>query len=161
MSNESQRVEQQWETPSLEEIVDLTKSHVAAMEMSDHDMVWVQAGMHHVLLATVGRKSGNTHKVALPTWNDPNGHRIVVASFAGAPAHPSWFLNLCDTDANPRVRCRVQSGEFWSVPEVPDAAERDELWELLCADRAWYRSYQAKTPRAIQLVRLPETESID
>ena len=48
------------------------------------DEVWVQAGMHHVTVQTVGRKSGNAHKIALPIWRDANGHRIVVASFAGA-----------------------------------------------------------------------------
>ena len=63
-----QYVDQVWDTPSHEEIVDLTKVHVEAMEMTNDDMVWVQAGMHHVLLTTVGRKSGNQHKVALPIW---------------------------------------------------------------------------------------------
>jgi hypothetical protein len=110
---ESQKVEQVWETPSLEEIPVISKMHVEAMESSDDDMVWVQAGMHHVVVRTIGRKSGNEHKVALPTWRDPDGHRIVVASYAGAPQHPSWFLNLRDRDANPEVLCRVQSGAFW------------------------------------------------
>ena len=67
-----QYVEQVWETPSHNEIVDLTKVHVEAMEMTSDDMVWVQAGMHHVLLTTIGRKSGNRHKVALPIWKDRN-----------------------------------------------------------------------------------------
>lgn len=158
---ESQKVEQVWETPGLDEIVELTKSHVEAMETSDHDLVWVQAGMHHVLLHTVGRKSGREHKVALPTWNDPDGHRIVVASYAGAPGHPSWYLNLSDRDANPRVRCRVQDGEFWSDQEIlVEGDERDRIWNLLVRDRAWYADYQAKTDRTIALVRLPETERL-
>ena len=45
-----QHVEQIWDTPSRPEIVELTKTHVQAMEMTDDDLVWVQAGMHHVLL---------------------------------------------------------------------------------------------------------------
>ena len=94
--SESQKVGQSWVTPSHDEIIALTKQHVGAMETMDLDVVWVQAGMHHVLLQTVGRKSGNTHKVALPFWRDANGHRIVVASFAGAPAHPSWFVNMSE-----------------------------------------------------------------
>lgn len=156
-----QRVEQEWETPALDEIVELTKMHVSAMETSDDDLVWQQVGMHHVLLYSIGRKSGREHKVALPTWNDPDGHRIVVASFAGAPGHPSWYLNIADRDANPRVRCRVQGGAFWSDHELlTDGPERDRLWDLLVEDRAWYATYQAKTGRTIALVRLPETEPI-
>ena len=158
---EDQRVEQCWATPSHDDVVALTKQHVEAMEMTGDDVVWVQAGMHHVLLQTKGRRSGKLHKVALPAWRDPDGHRIVVASFAGAPAPPSWFFNLSDRDANPRVHCRVQHGEYWSVPEIlAHGAERDRLWELLIADRAWYADYQARTDRTIALVRLPETDQI-
>ena len=88
--------------------------------------------------------------------NLPNGHRIVVASFAGATTHPSWFLNLRDRDANPGVRCRVQDGEFWSVPEILEGDNRAETWARLTADRRWYLDYQAKTDREIPLVRLRE-----
>jgi len=149
-----QRVEQQWETPSHAEIVELTRAHVAAMETTDDDAVWVQAGMPHVLLETVGRRSGRRHKVALPTWTDPHGHLIIVASFAGATAHPSWYLNLTDTEANPTVACRLQTGPVLAKPELLDGAERDELWRLLTRDRAWYEGYQAKAGRQIPLVRL-------
>lgn len=160
--SESQKVEQQWATPSPDEIVELTKMHVGAMEMTDDDAVWVQAGMPHVLLTTIGRKSGTAHKVALPTWTDPDGHRIVVGSFAGAEKHPAWMLNLADRTANPRVRCRVQGGEYWSDHEVLDGGEEHaRIWALLTADRAWYNDYQAKTARTIPLVRLPVTEAID
>ena len=91
---ESQKVEQVWETPPLDEIPKLSKAHVEVMEQSDDDAIWKQAGMDHVLLRTVGRKSGNEHKVALPMWRDPDGRPVVVASFAGAKDHPSWYLNF-------------------------------------------------------------------
>jgi deazaflavin-dependent oxidoreductase (nitroreductase family) len=121
------------------------------------EMVWKQAGMDHVLLRTVGRKSGNEHKVALPIWLDPEGRRVVVASFAGAPGHPSWYLNLSDRDTNAEVWCKAQDGAFWTEPEVLDGDEYDRIWGLLTADRAWYDTYQGKTERRIPLVRLPET----
>lgn len=156
--SESQKVEQVWETPSLEAIVGITKAHVQALETMTDDAVWVQVGMHHLLLRTVGNKTGNEHKVALPVWRDPQGQRIVVASYAGAPDHPSWFRNLADRTSNPRVLCRVQTGQFWSVPEILDGHDYDRIWPLLTADRAWYRDYQAKTERRIPLVRLRESE---
>jgi len=152
-----QHVEQAWETPSQEEIPVITKMHVSALESSDDDAVWVQAGMHHVLLSTIGRKSGDTHKVALPFWRDPDGGRVVVASFAGATKDPAWFVNLADRSANPKVLVRVQGGSYWSEPEILDGDEYDRIWKLLNEDRAWYDNYQAKTERRIPLVRLPET----
>jgi deazaflavin-dependent oxidoreductase (nitroreductase family) len=154
---ESQRVEQVWETPPLDEIPKLSRAHVEAMEATDDPAVWDQAGMHHVLLRTIGRRSGQEHKVALPTWFDPEGRRVVVASFAGAAQHPAWYLNLSDRAANPEVRCRVQGGEYWCEPEILDGAEYERVWPLLVADRAWYADYQQRTDRRIPLVRLPET----
>jgi len=154
---ESQRIEQTWETPPLDEIPKLSRAHVEAMEAMDDDVVWQQAGMHHVLLQTVGRRSGAEHKVALPTWLDPEGRRVVVASFAGARGHPAWYLNLSDRAANPEVLCLVQGGRYWSEPEILDGDEYDRMWALLVADRAWYASYQERTERRIPLVRLPET----
>ncbi len=157
----SQKVEMEWETPSHDEIIDISRGHVAGMEMTDDAAVWCVAGMHHVLLHTIGRKSGNEHKVALPFWRDADGHRIVVGSFAGATRDPSWVLNLRDREANPRVKVRVQGGMFWSEHQVLDSgSERDVLWAALLEDRAWYADYQAKTDRTIPLVRLAETEAI-
>ncbi len=153
----SQHVEQSWATPTHAEIVEITKGHVAGMEASDADPVWLIAGMQHVMLRTVGRKTGNVHKVALPTWNDSDGVRVVVGSFAGHDKNPSWFTNLADSAANPEVYCRVQGGAFWSAPEVLTGSERDHAWAGLVADRPWYNDYQAKTSRPIPLVRLPET----
>ena len=151
-------MEQAWETPSLEEIPKISAMHVGAMEQSDDDAVWVQAGMHHVLLRVVGRSSGKEHKVALPFWRDAQGNRIVVASYAGAAQHPAWFRNLQDRDANPEVLVRVQGGrQFWSRPDILEGDEYQRTWEALTADRAWYNDYQAKTDRRIPLVRLPES----
>jgi deazaflavin-dependent oxidoreductase (nitroreductase family) len=157
---ENQKVEQAWETPSLDEIPVLTRAHVGAMETTDVDAVWVQAGMHHVLLHTIGRKSGKEHKVALPFWRDAAGHPIVVASFAGAPKNPSWFVNLADRNANPEVRCTVQGGEYWSDHEILEGDDYDTVWSQLIADRAWYENYQGRTERRIPLVRLPQTRPV-
>lgn len=154
-----QRVEQQWETPSYDEIPAISKMHVQAMETSDDPEVWEQAGMQHVLITTVGRKSGKEHKVALPTWNDPDGNRIVAGSFAGHEKHPAWFLNIRDRQ-EPEVRCRVRGKEFWSKPEILEGDEYDRIWALFVQDRAWYTDYQAKTDRAIPLVRLPESRPV-
>ena len=142
--------------PSRDEIPGISRQHVAAMEASDADEVWVLAGMHHVVVTTIGRKSGKVHKVALPYWLDPEGRRVVVASFSGAPQHPSWFVNLRDRTANPEVHVRVQKGAFWAEPEILEGDEYDRVWAGLTADRAYYDDYQSRTERRIPLVRLVE-----
>lgn len=142
--------------PPREEIPAISRSHVAFMESTDDDQAWVLAGMHHVVLRTVGRRSGTEHKVALPFWRDPDGHRVVVASFSGAPQHPSWYLNLSDRAANPEVLVRVQGGSFWAEPEILEGADYDRAWAGLTADRPWYNDYQSRTDRRIPLVRLAE-----
>jgi deazaflavin-dependent oxidoreductase (nitroreductase family) len=153
---ESQKLEQTWETPSLDEIPVISRAHVKALGATDDDATWIQGGQVLVLVRTIGRRSGQEHVVPLPVWRDAGGHRIVVASFAGAPKHPAWFVNLRDRSA-PEVLVRVQGGRYWSMPEILEGADYERVWEQLTADRAWYRDYQARTERQIPLVRLPET----
>jgi deazaflavin-dependent oxidoreductase (nitroreductase family) len=149
-----------FEEPPREAIPAISRGHVEIMESSDDDAVWFIAGMHHAILYTIGRKSGNEHKVALPVWFDGNGHRIVVASYSGAPEHPAWFLNLADLDANPEVRVRVQGRQFWADAQVLDGNDYAETWAALTADREYYNDYQSRTERRIPLVRLVELRPV-
>ena len=83
-----------FETPERSKIPGITQGHVAAMEASvdgEPEAVWQIYNMAHLLLRTVGRRSGAVRKVALPYWLDEDGHPIVVASYAGAPKHPAAF----------------------------------------------------------------------
>jgi deazaflavin-dependent oxidoreductase (nitroreductase family) len=142
--------------PPRDEIPGISRQHVAAMETSDADEVWVVAGMRHVLLQTIGRKSGREHKVALPYWSDGDGRRVVVASFAGAPQHPSWYLNLTDRTANPELLVLDQGHRFWADGQVLSGSEYEDTWAGLIADRGYYANYQTRTDRTIPLVRLVE-----
>ena len=155
-----QKADRPGDPPPPEQIVAFSKIHVERMESSDSDDAWIIGGMPNVMLRTIGRRTGREHKVALPAWFDPEGVRVIVASFAGADHHPSWFVNLADRDANPEVLVRTQHGSFWSVPDILDTeARRDRLWTLLLEDWHWYGEYQAKTTRTIPLVRLPESRT--
>ena len=143
-----------FDEPSRDEIPGISRGHVAAMEASDDDAAWVIAGMHHVVLHTIGRRSGNEHKVALPFWADEQGRPVVVGSFSGAPQHPSWYLNLSDREANPEVLVRRQGSLYWSKPEILDGDEYAAVWAGLTADRPYYNDYQSRTERRLPLVRL-------
>jgi deazaflavin-dependent oxidoreductase (nitroreductase family) len=146
-----------FETPERDTIVASMREHVAAMEQSDDEEAWIAAGMHHLLLRTIGRRSGEERKVALPFWKDADGRLIVVASYSGAPNHPAWYANLADRDANPEVLCRIRQRRFWADTEILDGDEYASVWESLTADRPFYRDYQALTQRRIPLVALIET----
>jgi deazaflavin-dependent oxidoreductase (nitroreductase family) len=153
----TQRATREFQTPTREEIVAISAQHVAMMETSDADETWIWVGMEHLLLHTVGRRTGTVHKVALPFWRDGDGHRVVVASFAGNPTDPAWFLNLSDREANPDVLVRVQGGTFRTVPEILAGDDYEKTWAGLVADRPWYDDYVTKAGgRTIPLVRLVE-----
>jgi deazaflavin-dependent oxidoreductase (nitroreductase family) len=152
-----QRATREFRTPAKDEIVAISAKHVEMMETSDADETWIWVGMEHLLLRTVGRRSGQEHKVALPFWRDSSGQRVVAASFGGNPTDPAWFLNLSDRTANPDVAVRVQGSSYRCVPQILDGPEYDEVWAGLVADRPWYADYVVKAGgRRIPLVRLPE-----
>jgi deazaflavin-dependent oxidoreductase (nitroreductase family) len=143
-----------FEEPPREQIPGISAMHVAAMDSMDVDDVWVGAGMKQLILRTVGRKSGKEHRVALPYWLDADGHRVVVASFAGAPHHPAWYVNLSDQTANPEVLVKEREQTYWADAQVLDGDDYQATWDALTADRPYYRDYQTRCERRIPLVRL-------
>ena len=143
-----------FDEPPREQIPARTREHVAAMEASSADEVWFLAGMHHLLLCTVGRRSGTQQKAALPYWVDAGGHPIVVASYAGSPKHPAWYLNLSDREKNPEVRVRTQRESFWAEAQDLDGDDYRRTWNALVQDRPFYVDYQSRTTRRLPLIRL-------
>ncbi len=140
--------------PPRSQIPGISAMHVGAMETSDADEVWLGAGMHQLMLCTVGRKSGKQHRVALPYWVDPEGHHIVVASFSGAEKHPAWYLNLTDRSVNGEVLVKEQHDSYWADPQVLEGDDYRAIWDALSADRPYYTEYQSRTSRKIPLIRL-------
>ncbi len=135
----------------------ITRLQVWIYERSNGRLMSTAAGMRHLLLRTVGRKSGRVTTVCLPYWLDADGQRIVVASYAGGPKNPAWYHNLADTGANPEVVVRDFDRVFWARAEVLKGEERSAVWEQLVADRPFYTDYQQQTERTIPLVRLVES----
>ena len=48
MTTENQKIEQFWETPTHEEIIQISHAHVQALENGKEDAVWQQVGMQHI-----------------------------------------------------------------------------------------------------------------
>ena len=114
------------------------------------------AKMHHVLLTSIGRRSGNPHTVCLPYWLDANEHQVVVASYSGAPKSPAWFHNVADRSANPTVEVQDRARRYTALVEVLDGDDYAATWLALTADRPFFADYQTKTERRIPLIRLVE-----
>lgn len=103
-----------------------------------------------LLLTTTGRKSGR--ELTLPLIFGRSGQDyVVVASKAGAPNHPAWYLNL---EANPQVRVQVKADKFTARAHTASGAERDKLWKTMVQIYAPYEDYQKKTQRQIPIVVL-------
>ncbi len=134
----------------------ITSAQIAVYEFSG-GRVWTSgANMAHLVLYTIGRKSGRQFKACLPYWLDTNGQRIVVASYAGATHHPGWYHNLADRNTNPTVGVLDKTERFKARAEILDGADYDQVWKDLTRDRPFYANYQLKTSRKIPLIRLLE-----
>jgi F420H(2)-dependent quinone reductase len=97
-----------------------------------------------------GRKTGKLRTTPLVYLED--GPRIVVvASQAGRPEHPMWYLNLL---AHPEVTVQVRSRRRPMRARVAEPGERALLWPKLVDLYADYEAYQSWTDRVIPVVVL-------
>ena len=102
-----------------------------------------------LLLTTTGRKSGRSRTVALAHL-EKSEKWVVIASFAGQPRHPGWWLNLLE---NPVAK--AQKGTTITDVRAREAEgdERERLWAAICEQEAGFAEYQTRTQRH-RLLRL-------
>ena len=107
-------------------------------------------GMPVLLLTTTGRKTGEPR--TSPLMYFPEGDAcVVIASNAGEPQLPAWWLNL---RADPRAT--VRRGREVARVRAREAAgeERARLWaKLIQLDRS-YETYRQRTTRQLTVVLL-------
>lgn len=103
-----------------------------------------------LLLATVGRKSGNPHTHPL-LYGEDGENFIIVGSKGGSDSHPAWYHNLI---ANPEVDLQVGVETFRAKATLAAGAERDRLWKRMSEVYPPYIDYQARTARQIPLFSL-------
>jgi deazaflavin-dependent oxidoreductase (nitroreductase family) len=111
-------------------------------------------GVPALVLTTIGRKSGEERHSALIYGRLGNDY-VVVASMAGAPTHPAWFLNLT---ADPNVVVQVGAERFAAVARTVEGVERANSWSEML--RIWpnYEVYQSRTDRVIPVVLLKRAQ---
>jgi deazaflavin-dependent oxidoreductase (nitroreductase family) len=146
------------ESNKTRELPDWIKNHIARYIATDgaEGYLWdasLGGGKGLVptlLLTTTGRKSGNALTLPL-IFGRAGPSYVVVASKGGAPAHPSWYLNL---QANPEVQVQVKGEKFTARAHTADAAQRASLWPKMLEIYGPYEQYQTKTDRQIPVVVL-------
>jgi deazaflavin-dependent oxidoreductase (nitroreductase family) len=111
-------------------------------------------GVTTLILTTRGRRTGLRRQSAMIYGRDRDDY-VVIASQGGAPAHPSWYLNL---SAEPRAEVDVGAEHFHVAARTAEGEERDRLWSMM-ADR-WtnFDVYAGRTQRRIPVVVLERTE---
>jgi deazaflavin-dependent oxidoreductase (nitroreductase family) len=113
-------------------------------------------GMPVVLLETTGRKTGKKRSTMLTSPAKDNGNPVIVASYGGAPKHPTWFLNL---QANPDIEVTMEGRKRRMRARVATKEEKDRLWPEVVRGYKGYGQYQQRTTRDIPLVILePQQE---
>jgi F420H(2)-dependent quinone reductase len=103
-----------------------------------------------LLLTTTGRRTGRSRTVALAHLAE-SGPWVVIASFAGQPRHPGWWLNLLENPIG-----RVQKGTTTVDVRAREAEgeERERLWAAICKQEQGFADYQTWTARRIPVVVL-------
>ena len=77
------------------------KVHARLYKWSGGRFGHTSGGFEHLLLTTVGRKSGILRTVPLTYFADGDRY-VLVASNGGADRHPAWWLNLEQTPRGDR-----------------------------------------------------------
>jgi deazaflavin-dependent oxidoreductase (nitroreductase family) len=108
------------------------------------------AGANMLLLTSTGAKSGQP-RVSPLVYTIDGDNMVIIASKGGAPTNPDWFYNLV---ANPIVTIERGADQFQARATVPEAAERDRLFNQVAALMPGFAEYQRNTTRQIPVVVL-------
>ncbi|TME10148.1 MAG: nitroreductase family deazaflavin-dependent oxidoreductase [Chloroflexi bacterium] len=103
-----------------------------------------------LLLTTTGRTSGKPRTVPVAYLRDGSTY-VIIASYAGLPRHPAWFLNL---ESHPEATIQVKKRQMQVKAETANPEKKRELWARLMEVAPGYADYQKRTSRDIPIVIL-------
>jgi deazaflavin-dependent oxidoreductase (nitroreductase family) len=110
-------------------------------------------GMHReglLLLTTKGRRTGMERTT--PMMFVPDGDELlVIASNAGAPADPDWYLNLVQ---DPRVVVEVGDERYEAVATPATGQTYERLWSMIKERYPFFAEHEVKAGRTIPVVVL-------
>lgn len=105
----------------------------------------------HILLTTVGRRTGRRRTVPLRVFLDNGDRLIVVGGNGGEPAHPGWYHNIL---ANPRVTVEDDRETYDAVATDIAGEERERLWKSFHERQPGLSEYLAGANRVVPVVAL-------
>jgi deazaflavin-dependent oxidoreductase (nitroreductase family) len=104
-----------------------------------------------ILVTHTGAKTGTERTTPLVYTRDGD-HLVIIASKAGSPAHPHWYLNLL---AHPEVTVELPGEKFRArATALTEGAERKRLYDAQAEQMPNFAEYQEKTDRLIPVVVL-------
>ena len=129
---------------------DRTREQVELYEATNGTKGGTLKGRPVVVLTFKGAKSGKIRKTPLMRI-EHNGTYAVVASNAGAPAHPLWYRNVV---ANPLVE--LQDGALKKEMRAREilGQEKHEWWKRADAAYPDFPAYRARAGREIPVLVL-------
>jgi deazaflavin-dependent oxidoreductase (nitroreductase family) len=107
-----------------------------------------------LLLTTTGAKTGRERRSTLGWFEDEPSSPdrwLIVASAAGAAAHPSWYVNLA---RRPEAVIEIAGQRIAVSADSLHGPERDRAWQRIVSLAPGYGAYTTKTDREIPVVRL-------
>jgi F420H(2)-dependent quinone reductase len=107
-------------------------------------------GFNLLLLTTKGRKSGKLYTTPLGRFDQEGGY-LIVASNAGQPTQPAWYLNLKN---NPQVTVQVMDKVIPATAEVLSGEARTQAWRQVTSISPAYANYEKRTAREIPIILL-------
>jgi deazaflavin-dependent oxidoreductase (nitroreductase family) len=93
-----------------------------------------------LILTTIGAKSGEP-RVAPLVYSRDGERYVIMASKAGAPTHPAWYVNLV---ANPVVTVETGGEAFQARATELHGEERDRLWDAHVVQHPGFADYVEK-----------------
>ena len=127
-----------------------TRLHAAIYRLTRGRVLGRVGGQPVLLLETAGRRTGQRRMTPVQYLADGDTF-VVVASNAGAPRPPAWYLNLrADSHA------RIELGERVLDVRAREATgqERARLWQRLTAANRYLERAARKAGRDLPLMSL-------
>lgn len=128
----------------------LGAEHVRRYQETDGEAGYIWNGVPILLLTTTGRITGEPRTTPLIHGRDGDNY-LVVASFAGAPRHPNWYLNLL---AQTSAQIQVRAEHIGVTGRTASKDEKGRLWRIMTDLWPNYDVYQSRTDRMIPVIVL-------
>ncbi len=134
----------------MSDMNDFNANLIAEFRANDGQVGGTFAGWPLVLVTHTGAKSGIRRTTPLVHTRDGD-NLVIIASKAGAPTHPHWYLNM---KANPQVTVELPGETYEASVREAEGDERDRLYRAQADQMPNFDEYAANTDRTIPVLVL-------